>query len=470
MKCEFQRYEIVSLIAGFNQSKWGFSCEGLQLLDAKVLSVGCRPGRFSGAYRKMERHAVHEESGTLLEYDLASEKAAFEGAFSVLRFREQCDAVDLPLLVGLDFEWKPDKAGSDNPIALMQFACWDTVLLLRTVGAAELPGWLRAFLESGEEILKVVASFDLADKRKLKNSFGWDFEEQAVKASYWDIAELAGAQGLPQGMLKMAQYFELPLQKLKSVGTSNWSAELTLEQRRYAADDAFFQLYLLGRLLPSARSDSRSMQASWSAIREELERNIKKVDNSKYKANFMALRAVLLDAVHQLSRALGAGGCTDLNQLKQFQAIQVALAQQTGPVVQLNAQFLRQNSDLVVCFYRDGRLHVRVRSEGSDSEDQEEEVLETEELILKVQELLVAYKPPIGKKPSALREVLWETSYDSEDGLLLRLARHPRAPDDHKHLELSVHSLSELSQIDPAEAKSRLTADEKFMHLDLKSG
>eukprot|EP00913_Durusdinium_trenchii_P014833 g13910.t1 len=402
------------------------------------LPVGAAvPGRFSGAYRKMERHAVHEESGwggqlhldslyvtfsgTLLEYDLASEKAqaAFEGAFSVLRFREQCDAVDLPLLVGLDFEWKPDKAGSDNPIALMQFACWDTVLLLQTVGAAELPGWLRAFLESGEEILKVVASFDLADKRKLKNSFGWDFEEQAVKASYWDIAELAGAQGLPQGMLKMAQYFELPLQKLKSVGTSNWSAELTLEQRRYAADDAFFQLYLLGRLLPSARSDSRSMQASWSAIREELERNIKKVDNSKYKANFMALRAVLLDA-------------------------------------------------------------------GSDSEDQEEEVLETEELILKVQELLVAYKPPIGKKPSALREVLWvparailsksqiaslescrsdciETSYDSEDGLLLRLARHPRAPDDHKHLELSVHSLSELSQIDPAEAKSRLTADEKFM-------
>lgn len=50
------------------------------------------------------------------------------------------------------------------------------------------------------------------------------------------------------------------------------------------------------------------------------------------------------------------------------------------------------------------------------------------------------------------------------------MARHPRAPDDHKHLELSVHSLSELSQIDPAEAKSRLTADEKFMHLDLKSG
>ena len=49
----------------------------------------------------------------------------------------------------------------------------------------------------------MVASFDLADKRKLKNSFGWDFEEQAVKASYWDIAELAGAQGLPQGMLKM---------------------------------------------------------------------------------------------------------------------------------------------------------------------------------------------------------------------------------------------------------------------------
>lgn len=50
-------------------------------------------------------------------------------------------------------------------------------------------------------------------------------------------------QNLMGVCLAQAQYFELPLQKLKSVGTSNWSAELTLEQRRYAADDAFFQLH-----------------------------------------------------------------------------------------------------------------------------------------------------------------------------------------------------------------------------------
>lgn len=50
-----------------------------------------------------------------------------------------------------------------------------------------------------------------------------------------------------------------------------------------------------------------------------------------------------------------------------------------------------RNSDLVVCFYRDGRLHVRVRSEGSDSEDQEEEVLETEAPLLGQKSLSCSY-------------------------------------------------------------------------------
>ena len=190
-------------------------------------------------------------SGVVLELHIAdaSAQSTFERAFSVSRYRATFDVLG-PLLVGLDFEWKPDKAGQNNPISLMQFACWDTVLLLRMPNCSELPPWLTQFLESGDDVVKVTASFDVADKRKLQRSFNWDFDAKAVHTSYWDIAELAAAREIPQGMLKMAHHFEIPFQKRKDVGASDWESAghkgLTAEQREYAANDAFFQLYLLG--------------------------------------------------------------------------------------------------------------------------------------------------------------------------------------------------------------------------------
>ena len=445
-------------------------------------------------------------SGEVLEHHIGDESAGskFQNIFSVSRFRSAFpNSEGLPLLVGLDFEWKPDKTvAQNNPIALMQFACWDTVFILRTTDCSELPQWMTQFLESGNEIVKVTASFDVADKRKLQTSFGWDFE-RAAHATYWDVAELANDREVPRGMFNMAAFLKVPIQKLKAVGSSNWArANLTDEQRAYAADDAFFQLYLLGRLLEFRSPESTYGQQiwdSWQKMRGKLEANIKTVDNSGYVANFNVLRGVVRDAVEVLSKALGSGGCTNLNDILKLKPVKKAVAAQKVSPVHVNAHFLRQNSDIFVLFFRRSQLCVRLRHSDDESGEDDAECADLAEedvakLISDVQEKLAAYKPPSGKKQSVLHrsvpEPLWvparailsrteiaqfescsssaqfesiETSYDAEDGLLLRLARHPRAPDDIEYMQSNVQRLGDELQIDLAEAKRRLGTDAKFM-------
>lgn len=428
--------------------------------------------------------------GSVLEHHIAdaSTQAVFEQTFSVSRFRTTFDVPTLPLLVGLDFEWKPDRAGQNNPISVMQFACWDTVFLLRMSDCLELPPWLTDFLESDGEIVKITASFDIADKQKLQSSFKWDFDIKAFRTSFCDIAELAAAREIPQGMLKMAHHLKVPFQKLKSVGTSDWDSAsrkgLTSEQREYAANDAFFQLYLFGRLLQLPPTPDRTILDSWNTISPELEARLRLVENSGYYKGFMALRNVLKDAIDVLSRSLGSGGCTNLNALNHFKPVQAAL--KTAPV-QLNAHFLRQNSDIFVCFFRDGELRVRLRTTESDDEMKETSLSDSDDaaFISQVQGLLAAYEPPARKKrrleavwvpgrailtraqlnrlERCSRNCLVETSYDSEDGVLLRLARHPRAPDDVAYMDSNVCQLCEDLDIDAADAKQRLEGDEKFM-------
>ena len=456
----------------------------------------------------MELPATHYVAfgGRLVECDVSDDASEriFQDAMSVSRF-QAAFSTQQPLMVGVDFEWKPDRGVENNPIAVMQFACWDTAIIIRTTGCSQLPNWLQKFLETGDDVIKVVASFDSADKAKLAMSFGWDFDQRSVKASYLDIADLADARNVPRGMLKMARHFHIPMQKLKSISTSNWArGGLSPEQRAYAADDAFFQLYLSGKLLtlgPASASEERLLKA-WQVVSQGLEGSIKTVDNSAYQANFLALRDTVRDAVNVLSNALGSGGCTDLNEILKYKAVKKAVAAQKTSCVNVNAHFLRQNSDVFVVFFREGRLRVRLRVlEGEEEEeasavaDLQQSALNEEEvaaLISEVQELLCAYEPPNNKK-QRLPEPQWiparavlnraqqvrfeaclrcqgsiesiETSYDSEDGLLLRLARHPRAPDDVKHMETCVERLKDLTEISSEEAKQRLAKDEKFMQL-----
>mmetsp|Transcript_95898 Transcript_95898/g.173036 ORF Transcript_95898/g.173036 Transcript_95898/m.173036 type:complete len:819 (+) Transcript_95898:108-2564(+) len=444
----------------------------------------------------------------------ASAGEIFAEVFAMSRFRAEFPAAEgLPLLVGLDFEWKPDRKPADNnPIALIQIACWDTAFIVRTTGCAELPTWLRAFLETGDEVVKATASFDVSDKQKLQTSFGWDFDANAVPSSFVDIAELARERDIPYGMARMATFFELPMQKLKVIGSSNWAREagLTSQQKEYAADDAFFQLFLLGKLLDhrppeDSNTSLQKMLQQFRITREAMEKVLKRVDNSAYRKNFFQLRDVVRDATDLLSKALGSGGCTNINDLNRLKVIQkfMEATARTCPI-HVSANFLKQNMDIFVVFFREGQLRVRLRlPEDGDEEledpsagDQVAPDMSAEDaakLVAEVQELLAKYEPPVEKRRTVMHrnvpEPFWvparailtrqrialleacladgvdslESSFDGEDGVLLRLTRHPRAPDDADYLEKCACALSTELQIELEVAKKRLTSDEKFI-------
>lgn len=445
-------------------------------------------------------------SGRVVE--VHAEDDATEGIFAEIFCRRRFEAAfpeakGLPLVVGLDFEWKPDKKRDDNnPIALMQLGCWDTVLVVRTTGCKSLPAWMVGFLED-DGVLKVTASFDLSDKDKLRTSFGWDFGVRGRPATFVDVAELAKARQVPHGMFKMANFFDTPMLKNKAVGSSNWAREgvLTDQQRQYAADDAFFQLFLMGRILernPAGPDDSSSARAHevWRLTQSSMEACIKRVDNRDYRRVFFELRELVREGVDQISRSLGSGGCASVVAVNALPSVRNYVESTKGTcAVSVGTNFLKQNMDIFVVFFKEQQVKVRLRSaddsDGEGPKDEQEQV-DDEEFLAEVIELLLKYEPPLEKRQSVLNrtvpEPFWvparavlskqqlrrlesiggpteclDTCYAGDDGLLLRLARHPRAADDQEHLERCVAQLQKDLGLDEAEAKRRLNGDEKFM-------
>jgi len=117
---------------------------------------------------------------------------------------------------------------------------------------------------------------------------------------------------------------------------------------------------------------------------------------------------------------------------------------------------------------------------------------DTTEFIGQVLELMLQYEPPADKRPSVMNrhlpEPFWvpamdilnsqqqtrleacvddvdsiETCLSDTEGLLLRVARHPRAADDVEHLDQCVVRLSKDLEISEEEARGMLNADAKFM-------
>jgi len=460
--------------------------------------------RFTG--RVVEVDANHDSAGAA--FDELFSRSRFEAAFPDAA--AQC----LPRLVGVDFEWRPDRArpssgnnsSPGNPIALVQLACWDAVLLIRTIGCRRMPEWLAEFLEDSS-IVKVSASFDVCDKQKLKHTFGWDFEEKVKDvSSYIDIAELAKERGVPHGMMKMAVALGAPLLKSKEFGQSDWATEgeLSAGQKAYAADDAFFTLYLLGKLCerepstgstPGSSAESRlsKASASWLLISSSMQKLLEAVDNRVYKECFFQLRDVVKDAVVALSNALGSAGHASFSSIFKVHEVEKMLSSIGKRCkLTLSAGFLRQNEDLFSIFRRDNEIKVRMRQ--CDSDDQYNADSEEDSVFLnRVVDLLVAYRPPDEKDrtlvnravpeatPIPARAIMtsnerrrWEecstkfsetiqTTQTSTDGTVLKLLRHPRGPDRDEHLAKCAKTLQDAVGIEAKEAQERLKVDEKFV-------
>merc|ERR1712137_149835 len=102
-----------------------------------------------------------------------------------------------------------------------------------------------------QNVVKVVTSFDQSDRQKLRRSFSLVLDGDPEAHGFLDISTLAKELGHTSlGLKKIAAFYGLRIEKMQSVSVSNWAAKhLSNDQVRYGAEDAWFPLLLVRKLL-----------------------------------------------------------------------------------------------------------------------------------------------------------------------------------------------------------------------------
>lgn len=137
-----------------------------------------------------------------------------------------------PCSIGFGVQWPPDRAaGSDNAIALLDFATKDAVMILRTHKSQRwLPQVVRDILSS--TLIEKVSINSVVVKTKFFRSFG--FEVNVV-----DINDVATARGIVCiNFRSLMQQFKVPVRH--EPGRIDWKAEdLPDEHQIHAAREVF---------------------------------------------------------------------------------------------------------------------------------------------------------------------------------------------------------------------------------------
>ncbi|KAG2156486.1 ribonuclease H-like domain-containing protein [Suillus bovinus] len=166
--------------------------------------------------------------------------------------------------LGFDLEWRPNyrKGGRENPVALVQLAGFDTILLLQISAMSgmsktsknKFPLKLREVLL---DPLRVKTGVSIQrDCKKLYEDWGVSTHncvELALLARSVDNARWKGKYTSPLGLSRLLEtYVGFSLAKGK-VQRSNWELRLSLVQQEYAANDAHAGYAIYTRLIALAR-------------------------------------------------------------------------------------------------------------------------------------------------------------------------------------------------------------------------
>jgi len=149
-----------------------------------------------------------------------------------------------PFTIGLDFEWRPNFIARrpENPIALIQVACDDEILLVQVSAMQGFPTKLRDLLESAKST-KVGVGIQYDCKKLWKDhrvSVG-NCVDLALLARSVD-AQWKGPYKAGIGLSRLAEmYLERKLPK-GGIQTSDWEMELSTPQLEYAANDSHASL------------------------------------------------------------------------------------------------------------------------------------------------------------------------------------------------------------------------------------
>ncbi len=246
----------------------------------------------------METLGYHFYSGPVVVMDPLHDQQEYQRSLPEVERRLETATVS-----GLDFEWTPDlgipisdlnEENPGNPIALVQIALQDWVLVYRHFQEFPLPVCIRKFLEESTAH-KYVIHFDLCDKLKLKTTFGLE-----IMHGLQDIVLLARNANLPCNSMKALTFNRgWHMRKSKRIAMSEWgcrSNTLTDSQISYAAEDAWFTL-LLGLSFSEAQDNSMHLhlqfsstlgkrkREEWSDIKTEDERKMYLLHNDVFEVN-----------------------------------------------------------------------------------------------------------------------------------------------------------------------------------------
>ncbi|KAF7798636.1 hypothetical protein EIP86_009859 [Pleurotus ostreatoroseus] len=148
--------------------------------------------------------------------------------------------------VGFDLEWKPNRwRGANNPVALVQLATDDTILLIQVTAMRVFPEKLRQLLADPSYLKAGVGIQN--DAKKLWADYAVNTRncvDLALLARTVDNARWKGKYSQPIGLARLCQtYHNLDLTKGK-ITRSNWELCLDDLQQEYAANDCHSGLTL----------------------------------------------------------------------------------------------------------------------------------------------------------------------------------------------------------------------------------
>ncbi|KAI0286746.1 ribonuclease H-like domain-containing protein [Russula aff. rugulosa BPL654] len=183
-----------------------------------------------------------------------------------------------PFAIGLDFEWRPTfvSGRAENPIALVQIACDDEILLVHVSAMQAFPSKLRDLLESSNSTKVGVGIQCKSDKL-------WKDHRVSVRNCV-DLALLARSvderwKGPYRGGIGLSRLAEIYLGRYLPKGDtqrSNWEMELSTRQQEYAANDSHSALVIYQALMlqapnltPRAQPECFTFDAIGGVLRDD---------------------------------------------------------------------------------------------------------------------------------------------------------------------------------------------------------
>ncbi|KAF8213431.1 ribonuclease H-like domain-containing protein [Mycena galopus ATCC 62051] len=151
---------------------------------------------------------------------------------------------------GIDIEWKPTflKGQPENPVALLQLANNDTILLLHLCHMTRFPTNLQAFLEDSSVKAGVGIQGDAKKLFKdctvnIRNCVDLSLLARSVDNARWKGND-------PVGLARLVAAYEDRLLVKGKITRSNWENLLDSAQQEYASNDAHAGYTLYMRLHP----------------------------------------------------------------------------------------------------------------------------------------------------------------------------------------------------------------------------